>query len=69
MFDKETLDAKEIMELTGLYQKNYNPDLQIYDSKKQEEVKECEATEQDKVAVEENAADSNVENTEEENKE
>ena len=69
LFDKETLDAKEIMELTGLYQKNYNPDLQIYDSKKQEEVKECEATEQDKVAVEENAADSNIENIEEENKE
>ena len=69
LFDKETLDAKEIMELTGLYQKNYNPDLQIYDAKKQDEVKECESTEQDKVDVEENVADSNVENTEEEKKE
>ena len=69
LFDKETLDAKEIMELTGLYQKNYNPDLQIYDAKKQDEVKECESTEQDKVEVEEKVADSNVENTEEEKKE
>lgn len=69
LFDKETLDAKEIMELTGLYQKNYNPDLQIYDAKKQDEVKECESTEQDKVDVEEKVADSNIENTEEEKKE
>jgi cell division protease FtsH len=69
LFDKETLDAKEIMELTGLYQKNYNPDLQIYDAKKQDEVKEEESTEQDKVEVEEKVADSNIENTEEEKKE
>ena len=69
LFDKETLDAKEIMELTGLYQKNYNPDLQIYDAKKQDEVKEVESTEQDKVEVEEKIADSNIENTEEEKKE
>lgn len=69
LFDKETLDAKEIMELTGLYQKNYNPDLQIYDAKKQDEVKEAESTEQDKVDVEEKVADSNIENTEEEKKE
>jgi cell division protease FtsH len=69
LFDKETLDAKEIMELTGLYQKNYNPDLQIYDAKKQDEVKEAESTEQDKVEVEEKVADSNIENTEEEKKE
>jgi cell division protease FtsH len=69
LFDKETLDAKEIMELTGLYQKNYNPDLQIYDAKKQDEVKEAESTEQDKVEVEEKIADSNIENTEEEKKE
>lgn len=69
LFDKETLDAKEIMELTGLYQKNYNPDLQIYDAKKQDEVKEAESTEQDKVESQENIADSNIENTEEEKKE
>ena len=69
LFDKETLDAKEIMELTGLYQKNYNPDLQIYDAKKQDEVNEVEATEQDKVEVEEKIVDSNIENTEEEKKE
>jgi cell division protease FtsH len=69
LFDKETLDAKEIMELTGLYQKNYNPDLQIYDAKKQDEVKDAESTEQDKVEVEEKVADLNIENTEEEKKE
>ncbi len=69
LFEKETLDAKEIMDLTGLYQKKYNPDLQIYDAKEHEEVKEAESTEQDKIEVQENVADSNIENTEEEKKE
>lgn len=52
LFEKETLDAKEIMELTGLYQKNYNPDLLIYDAKNNNEVKE-NITSDENIVVEE----------------
>ena len=54
LFEKETLDAKEIMELTGLYQKNYNPDLLIYDAKNNNEVKE-NITSDENIVVEENS--------------
>lgn len=54
LFEKETLDAKEIMELTGLYQKNYNPDLLIYDAKNNNEVKE-NFTSDENIVVEENS--------------
>lgn len=54
LFEKETLEAKEIMELTGLYQKNYNPDLLIYDAKNNNEVKE-DITSDENIVVEENS--------------
>lgn len=44
LFEKETLDAKEIMDLIGLKQKNYNPDLQIYDDKAHEDSQADEET-------------------------
>ena len=45
LFEKETLDAKEIMDLIGLKQKNYNPDLMIYDVKTHEEAEVKDETE------------------------
>ena len=52
LFEKETLDAKEIMELTELYQKNYKPDLLIYYAKNNNEVKE-NITSDENIVVEE----------------